>query len=139
MKLIIEGKEYDLTAALQRPTLFLVREMKIRTGYGMKSLKEQSARFKGLKEDDFLEDVDLMGAFMAMIWLARRQAGENLSLEAATSFDFNALEWAPDEPEIAPADPAAEPAAELPKEAATVSDPAAEPQPVTADPAPLTT
>lgn len=131
MKIIIEGKEYDLTAALQRPTLFLVREMKIRTGYGMKSLKEQSERFKGLTEDDFLEDADLMGAFMAMIWLARRTAGENLSLEAANSFDFNEMQWAPDEPAIAPADPAAE----LPK-AETVSNPDAEPLPAAAEPAP---
>lgn len=135
MKIIIEGKEYDLTAALQRPTLFLVREMKIRTGYGMKSLKEQSERFKGLTEDDFLEDADLMGAFMAMIWLARRTAGENLSLEAANSFDFNEMTWAPDETAEAPADPAAE----LPKEAATVSAPDAEPLPAAADPAPLLT
>jgi len=131
VKIIIEGKEYDLTAALQRPTLFLVREMKIRTGYGMKSLKEQSERFKGLTEDDFLEDADLMGAFMAMIWLARRTAGENLSLEAANSFDFNEMQWAPDEPAIAPADPAAE----LPK-AETVSNPDAEPLPAAAEPAP---
>lgn len=123
MKLKIEGKEYDLSAALARPTLFQLREMKIRTGYGMKALMEAADAFEGKSPMEIFDDADLLGAFIAMIWLARRQAGEQLTFEQAGSFDLEEMEYIPDE------EPEPEPGAELPKAPATDSDPAADAQP----------
>jgi hypothetical protein len=99
MKLKIEGKTYDIGAALERPTLFLVREMKIRTGYGMKSLMEAAEGFEGKSGPEIMDDENLIGALIAMIWLARRTAGEQLTFEEAGSFDMNALEYVED-PEL---------------------------------------
>ena len=114
MKLKIEDKIYDIAAALERPTLFLVREMKIRTGYGMKSLMEAAEGFDGKTGPEIMDDADLLGALIAMIWLARRSAGEQLSFEDAGSFDMNALEYveepAPDELPGALTDPKEAPA-----------------------------
>jgi hypothetical protein len=144
MKLKIEGTEYDLAAALERPTLFLVREMKIRTGYGIKSIMDAADSFEGKDAEEILDDPDLIGALIAMIWLARRQAGEQLTFEQAGSFDITQLVYEDDAPAPAleadtlpkAADPAPVPAP------LTDSAPAAElPQPapveLPADPAPV--
>jgi hypothetical protein len=113
MKLKIEDKVYDIGAALARPTLFLVREMKIRTGFGMKSLMEAAEGFEGKTGPEIMDDEQLLGALIAMIWLARRSAGEQLTFEEAGSFDMNALEYVEDP------DPAELPGAlEGPKETA---------------------
>ncbi|MEA5454471.1 hypothetical protein SPF06_07035 [Sinomonas sp. JGH33] len=125
MKFRLRDREYDLQAALERPTLLLLREMKIRTGYGMKAIRDMAPRFQktmgaaeGLtdeqKEELFIEamdDPDFLGVFIAMIWLARRHAGEQLSFDEAASFEFDELEMVADEqdpkeevPEPAPVD-----------------------------------
>jgi hypothetical protein len=121
VKIKIEGKEYDLAAALERPTLFLVREMKIRTGYGMKAIMDAADSFQGKTEEEILDDPDLIGALIAMIWLARRHAGEQLTFEQAGSFDISAMEYIDD--------PAPAEASDLPKDPATDSAAAAEPVP----------
>jgi hypothetical protein len=118
VKLKIDGKEYDIEAAMERPTLFLIREMKIRTGYGIKSLMDAGKQFKGKATEEILDDPDLLGAFIAMIWLARRSAGEQLTFEQAGSFDLESAEFVNDAPELpAPGD-------DLPKAPATDSAPA---------------
>jgi hypothetical protein len=103
MKLSIDGRVLDLQAALERPTLLLVREMKIRTGYGMKSLMQAAESFKGKDGLEILDDPDLTGALIAMIWLARRSEGEQLTFDEAGSFDINALELVEEEPPLLPA------------------------------------
>ncbi|WP_422934982.1 hypothetical protein [Sinomonas sp. P47F7] len=113
MKFRLNGREYDIEAALQRPTLLMLREMKIRTGYGIKSIRDAAPKFQDLfggaeglseeeKEDLFMEvvdDPDFLGVFIAVIWLARRHAGENLTFEEAGDFDIDSLEVVDDEPD----------------------------------------
>ena len=96
MKLNIEGTEYDLTAALERPTLFLLREMKLKTGYGMKSLMEATESFEGKSEEDIIDDPDALGVMIALIWVAKRHAGENITFEQAGSFDLTQMEFIQD-------------------------------------------
>jgi hypothetical protein len=147
MKLSIDGRVLDLEAALSAPTLLLVREMKIRTGYGMKSLMQAADSFRGKDGLEILDDPDLTGALIAMIWLARRSEGEQLTFDEAGSFDINALQLvedpapAPDLLQAAHAAagyvPAPGAAGELPKAPETDSAPAAAELPPTPAQVPL--
>lgn len=139
MKLSIDGRELDLQAALERPTLLLVREMKIRTGYGMKSIMDAAENFKGKDGLEILDDPDLTGALIAMIWLARRTDGEQLTFEEAGSFDINSLQLIEEPAPLAGPVELEGPGAPLPKaetpEAVTVSEAAAESLPAAEPPA----
>ena len=137
MKLSIDGRELDLQAALERPTLLLVREMKIRTGYGMKSIMDAAESFKGKDGLEILDDPDLTGALIAMIWLARRTEGEQLTFEEAGSFDINSLRLVQEPAPLAGPVELEGPGVELPKaEAATDSEAAVESLPAVAPAAP---
>jgi hypothetical protein len=115
MKFVIRGKEYDVVAGLEKATLQTLYVLKVRQGIGMKSLMEQAKKMEKIKDPlDLLEDENTFQVLMAVIWLARKHAGENLTFEEANEFGISELEVVDeddDEPEVlaAEADPKASP------------------------------
>ena len=98
MKLEIAGKQYDIAEGMQRADLYTLFELKSKYGIGIKSMLAAAQRFEEI-EDRFaiLEDEDLFRTFLAMIWLARRYAGEKLTLEEANSIPLDGLKFVAEE------------------------------------------
>lgn len=120
MKLGIDGKVYDLKGALMRPSLNDLHALLLATGIGVKTLKLRMQRIDELPDfEDIFEDAELMDALRSLVWLARRNAGERLSVEDANDFGMDTFELVSDEDDV--------PAADLadPTTAPTDSDPAA--------------
>lgn len=119
MKFMIGDKEYDAEEGLSKVSLHTLYELKVKTGIGMKTLAQMAQRLGQFDDPmDVLDDKDAFRALMIVVWLARRYAGEHLSLEESSSFpleDFKLV--VEDEPE-GEEDPKAPPA----------SDPAADPE-----------
>jgi hypothetical protein len=91
VKLEVDGKQYDLEAGMARADLYTLFELKSKYGIGMQSMLKAAERMKGLDPMAMLEDVELFQTFLAMIWLARRHAGERLTLEESTSIPLTEL------------------------------------------------
>lgn len=88
MKFKINGTEYDPEMGLRKATLQTLFELKVKHGIGMKSLMASAKRMEKISDPtDLLEDPEAFQTFMVVIWLARRYAGERLSLEEAND-DF---------------------------------------------------
>ncbi|WP_104116969.1 hypothetical protein [Arthrobacter sp. B1805] len=122
MKLIISGKKYELDESMQKASLNDLYVLKVRSGMGIKSLKDNLIKMQTYEDPlDFLDEADNLMALQAMIWLCRRFAGENLTIEQANSCPLNEIGFESDEPE-----PEAE-AAPDPKVTPPDSDPAGEP------------
>jgi hypothetical protein len=113
MKFVIRGKEYDVIAGLEKATLQTLYVLKVRQGIGMKSLMEQAQKMEKIKDPlDLLEDENTFQVLMAVIWLARKHAGENITFEEANEFGISELQVVNedgDEPEVLAADPKASP------------------------------
>lgn len=98
MKLVINGKKYDLEESIQKVTLQNLYVLKVSHGVGMKSIMETFQRFEDEKDPlGFLDDADAMLGFQAMIWLVRRHAGEQLTLEEANDIPLDQLLFEDDE------------------------------------------
>lgn len=118
MKLIVGDKKYELEDSLQKASLNDLYVLKVRSGMGIKSLKKNLEAMQSYEDPlDFLDDAENIMALQAMIWLCRRHAGENLSIEEANSCPINEVGFEADVEEPAPVDPTV---------ARTDSDPGAE-------------
>lgn len=110
MKILISGHEYDLEAGLQRPSLLTLMELQAKAGVGMKTLMRTSQQFQGKSPMDIIDDPETLKVFAAIIWLARRVAGEKLTFEEAASVPLDEYEWVNEEPSPEePAEPEARP------------------------------
>lgn len=99
MLLRIQGKEYDATEALARPTLNDVFYMQMKSvsevhpkGVSLKKLGGILERMEDVDEDDFLEDAEIVLGLRCMIFLARRKAGEKITIDEANDFPLSELE-----------------------------------------------
>ena len=93
MKLGIDGKAYDLKGALSSPSLNDLHALLLSTGVGVKTLKLRMQRVDDLPDfEDLFEDAELMVALKAVIWLARRKAGERLTIDEANDFGMDTFE-----------------------------------------------
>lgn len=92
MKLVISGVEYPM-ASIGKATLLDVMELKKSTGMGISDVETHLKRVADLPGDELLNDSEAMVALGALIWLTRRRAGEQLSLEAACDFPLDELEF----------------------------------------------
>lgn len=116
MKLILGEKQYPLEEAMQKASLNDLYVLKVRSGMGIKALKSNLEKMQTYSDPlDFLDDEGNLMALQAMIWLCRRFAGENLSIEEANSTPINEIGFETDDEE-----PAAE---QGPKAVAPDSDP----------------
>lgn len=112
MKFMIEDKEYNAEEGVSKVTLSTLYELKVKTGIGMKTLAEMVQRFDQITDPlDLLENKDSFKAFMIVIWLARRHAGERLSLEEASGFPLDTFRIVMEDDDEQPeqADPKAQP------------------------------
>lgn len=104
MKFKIDEKEYDAEAGIAKVTLTTLYELKLRHGIGMQTLMEMLQKFEKFQTPmEILEDKHAFQAFRVLIWLARKHAGEKLSLDEANEFPLDTLEIImPEEDEVAP-------------------------------------
>ena len=106
MQFRIKGKLYDAEAGLRKVTLLTLFELKSRHGIGMKQLAATAKKFEAITDPmELLEDEEAFKLFLVVIWLARKHAGENMTLEEANN-DFSLDEMAlivPDDEAVAPA------------------------------------
>lgn len=122
MKFRIKGKEYDAEAGLKKATLLTLFELKSRHGIGMKQLAATAKKFEEITDPmELLDNTESFQLFLVVIWLARKYAGEKLTLEEANddfSIDELALivddEEAPEAAGPDPKAPASAPAAQPP-------------------------
>lgn len=115
MKFKITGKDtiYDAQAGVEKATLHQLYELKVKHGIGVKTLAHMVHNMSKFEDPtDVLDDKDGFRALMIVIWLARRHAGEPLSLEEATNFPISDLEMVEEEVPEAVADPKAPTASE---------------------------
>lgn len=108
MKILISGKEYDLQAGLQRPSLLTLMELQAKAGVGMKTLMRTSQQFQGKSPMDIIDDPETLKVFASIIWLARKVAGEKITFEEAASVPLDEYEWVAEEPEPAEVEAAPE-------------------------------
>lgn len=93
MKLIIGTTEYPLSN-INEASLDDLMQLRKQTGLGVKGLRNQLQSMGDLDEDDLLDDPDSLLAVAALVWLARRKAGESLTLEQACAFPLSELRFA---------------------------------------------
>ena len=90
MKFRIEDREYDAQAAVENMSLQTLVDLKRSSGIGIKTLVESVKEFKKFKSPlDLLDSLEALDAFRILIWLSRRNAGEDLTMEEANSFPLN--------------------------------------------------
>lgn len=103
MKLIINEKPYDLDEAVSEASLGDLYVLKTKLNVSVKTINKTFESLAELVErDDFdpldlLDDADLMLNLQGMVWLARRKAGEIISLHEAGNIPFNAVRIEGDE------------------------------------------
>ncbi|MEW9874037.1 hypothetical protein [Arthrobacter sp. HS15c] len=117
MKILISGKEYDLQSGLQRPSLLTLMELQAKAGVGMKTLMATSRGFVGKSPLDIIDEPETLKVFAAIIWLARRTAGEKITFEESAEVPLDEYAWPEEKPEPA----AVEAPAERPTRARTAS------------------
>lgn len=91
MKLIIGDVEYPL-ANINEASLDDLMALRKETGLGIKALRQHLDAVSTLDSDDVLDDPDALLAIGALVWLARRKAGERLTLEQACDFPLAQLQ-----------------------------------------------
>lgn len=89
--LIIQGKAYSVEDAIARPTLNDLVAIKRATGLGAETIVRRMNKLAGMPAADVLDDLELLEAFRAFVWMARRAVGESLTLEEANEFGWD--EW----------------------------------------------
>lgn len=103
MKFLIEGREYDLERGLSKASLYTLFELKSKYGIGIKSMALIAKRMDKMTDTiDMLDDEEAFKVFMAVVWLARRYAGEKLTLEEANGMALDSLQIVEDEGEETP-------------------------------------
>jgi hypothetical protein len=110
---IIEGKEYDVEAGLAKVTLHTLFELKVKHGVSAKDLQDMARylqKFDGQPGEVLLNDKTALRALMVVIWLARKHAGEKVTLEEANSFSMDQFLIKAEEEPIGDEDPKATPA-----------------------------
>lgn len=122
-RIIIAGTSYGLDDSLGRASLGDLYTLKVKLGVSVKTITTTFQKFGelGANEDfsplDLLDDENVIRNLQGIVFLARRKAGENITVEDAGMVSFMDIEFELDE-----ADEAA--VAEAPK-AQTDSVPAA--------------
>lgn len=108
-KLKVSGTVYDLETAIPKTSLQTLLVMKRDYGYTMPMIVRLSTKLDKLTDPmAVLEDEELLQGFLIIIWLARRHAGEDVTLEDSSNrVILDEIELVPDEeePEPVTADP----------------------------------
>ncbi len=93
MKLKISGKLYDPEAGASKVTLQTLLVMQRDYGINMVQLAEGAKRMQAIKNpNEVFGDPEMLEAFLVMVWLARRYAGEEMTLEESSAVPIDELE-----------------------------------------------
>jgi hypothetical protein len=104
MKLVIGATEYPL-GNINEATLDDLMMLRKQTGLGMKGLREKLQLLDKFDDpEDILDDPDALLAMGALVWLARRKAGEVLTLEQACDFPLHEMQFVEEPDDVAVAD-----------------------------------
>ena len=110
MKIIVDGTAHDLTEVLNTSKLIDLLELKRETGLGMRTLTGTLPAMGRYKHpSDILEDEAMLQALIALVWLARRRAGERLTFEEAGQLDLEKLVFEVEDDDDSPGEVAADP------------------------------
>lgn len=102
MRIVISGTEYSMSS-LNKLTLWDTLELERQTGMTLDAFSERVQ----VMETSGTTDLEVV---CAIVWMARRKAGEKLTFEQACDFPLDELEMLPD-PEDEAAAAAADPPA----------------------------
>lgn len=117
MKLLIDGKEYEIDQSLSHLSLTDAYRLKVVCGVGVSTLMNQLNEM--VKLDDPLDDETSLRALVALVWLCRTCGGEkNLTFDAAGEFDLSTFKLVADEEE-----PEADPTSVLTASGQDAADP----------------
>lgn len=97
MQLVIRGKRYDLKETLSKPSLNDLYYLKVKTvseefpgGVSLKTMvpiMEKMASFDD--PSDIIDDAELLLNLRALVYLCRKHAGENVTLDTANDFPLD--------------------------------------------------
>lgn len=106
MKLKISGKLYDVEAGASKATLQTLLVMQRDYGINMPQLAAAAGRMQGITDpNQVLGDPELLQAFLVMVWLARRHAGEDMTLEESSNVPIDELELIVEDGDVQEPDP----------------------------------
>lgn len=98
-KIVISGVKYGLDDSVGRASLGDLYTLKVKLGVSVKTITKTFARFGELAEnDDFspldmLDDAEIIRNLQGIVFLARRKAGENISVDDAGMVSFMDIEF----------------------------------------------
>ena len=111
MKVTIEGREYDLTAAIHKPRIGDVIDLKRAGGTApsriVQAIDELGETLRGLPEDatlqaldravlDYFDSIEHLEAFAGIVFLCRRKSGDPVSWDDALSTSISDVQFVPD-------------------------------------------
>lgn len=92
--LIVSGQSYSLEDTIAKSTLGDLTALKMSTGIGIKTIKDSIIRMAASgSPDDFLDDEIILRSIGALVWLAKRRAGETLTIEQATDVPMGEVQF----------------------------------------------
>ena len=91
MKVVIDGVKYGLEESVTKATLGDLYVLKVKLGVSVKSISATFGRLGGMTAMDMLDDAEVLLNLQGVIWLARRKAGEPLTVEEAGEVPFTDL------------------------------------------------
>lgn len=98
MKLLIDGKEYEVAEAISHLSLTDAYRLKVVCGVGVSTLMNQLNDM--VKLDDPLDDEVGLRSLISLVWLCRTCGGEkNLTFDAAGEFDLSTFKLIGDDDE----------------------------------------
>lgn len=100
-KLKISGTVYDMETAIPKSSLQTLLIMKRDYGYTMPMIAGLANKMERITDPmAVLEDEELLQGFLIIIWLARRHAGEDVTLEDSSNrVVLDEIELVEDEPQ----------------------------------------
>jgi len=102
VKIIISGHEYSM-ATISKLTLWDTIELEKQTGLTVDDFSKRMEVMAAAQEDPTIPaDMFVIGI---LVWLTRRKAGENLTLEQACDFPLDDMQVIEDETDQPAADP----------------------------------
>lgn len=102
MLIKIEGRSYP-AVSVDSATLADLLAIKAQTGYSKKDLREMAERTEGLSEEEIEDSDEALVMIGILVWLSRRHAGEDLTLEEACAFPLGELEFVLEKDDPVPA------------------------------------
>lgn len=105
MQLVIQGKNYDLVETLSKPSLNDLYYLKIKTiseefpkGVSLKSMVPVMQRMADFDDPtDLLDDPELLLNLRSLIFLCRKHAGEQVTLDSANNFPIDEFSFLQEE------------------------------------------